>query len=260
MNTNPVEAKVRKSSEKSTGLLIKAAGLFVHAEYAELASCDFPVHASTPIPVEVPPSGAKSFVVGPFSGATPRRSPEGDYPHTIQFPVYRGVEIASREDFERQPSEAAGHALTKIPIMAIATGVYGVVDDKAIQTHCVLPIWNDGSAVLVRLDWAEGEASEGTPNPEWHLSASTGLPAALGLEHLGRFSRLPVNARLCRYDVHLTPWLLGAKLLEDKGTATPHPIWAREWCFEVFPEFSAALKRITDGLLGAAQSDLAQTA
>ncbi len=255
MSLNPVEAKVRKSSANSTGLLIRAAGLFVQAEFGELAPCDFPVHASTPIPVEIPPSGVKSFVVGPFSGAGSRKSGEDDYPHTIKFPVYKGQDLATREDFERQEGDGGSHKLTKIPVLALATGVYGVVDDKAVQTHCVLPIWSDGSAVLVRLDWSEGEASEGMPNPEWHMSASTGLPAALGLEHLDKVSRLPLNARLCRYDLHLTPWLLGAKLLEDKGTATPHPIWSREWCFETFADFSCALKRITDGLLGAERSN-----
>lgn len=250
MNTNPVEAKVKKSGGSSTGLLIKGGNLVIQTEFGELVACEFPVQASSPVHVEIPPSGTKSFVVGGFSGSMPRQPAEGDYPHTIKFPIYKGQDVATEQSYRQVSSDGNGQALTKMPIVALATGVRGVVDGKIVQTHCVLPIWNDGSAVLVRLDWFEGEPSEGTPNPEWHMSASTGLPAALGLEQLERVSQLPTNAEHCSYQLQLTPWLLGAQLLEDKGKETAHRVWQREWQFQSVKEFSSALNRITGSLLG----------
>lgn len=249
MKSNTVELKVTRGSAGSIGLLIKAGGLVIQTEYGELSACEFPVRSSSPIQVEIPPDGTKSFLGGPFSGAFSPQSGDGDYPNTIKFPVYKGQDVVSLQSYDHRPADGDGRALAKIPIVAIGAGIRGAVDGRVFQTHGVLPIWSDGSAVLVRLDWYEGEPSEGTPNPEWHLSASSGMPAGLGLEQLERASVLPPTAEPCLFHLHLTPWRLGAALLGDEGIEIPNRVWQREWQFHTPEEFSAALSRVTGGLL-----------
>lgn len=254
MNKRPFEAKVRRSSENSTSLLIKVRDMVIQTEFTDLASCEFPIWSSAPVPVEIPPDGSKSYVVGPFSGSVTEKAKDGGFPNVIKFPVYKEQGIATANAYESLSGSNGNPILAKMPLAALATVVSGVVDGKLVQTHCVLPLWNDGSAVLVRLDWFEGEASEGTPNPEWHMTASTGLPAARGLAELEKASRLPSNATCCRYLIHLSPWLLVATLLEDKGQEIQDQIWQREWSFDGFAEFSEALGRITGGLLESSAS------
>jgi len=245
----PFEAKVRKSSASSTSLLIRSGDIVVETELAELVPCEFPIWTSSPVYVEVPPDGRKSFVVGPLSGSVSQGTADGGYPHTIKFPVYGEQTIASFLSYKALSNDGASQTLAKVPIVALATAVSGVVDGRLIQTHRVLPIWNDGSSVLVTLDYFEGESAEGTPNPEWHMGASTGRPAALGLQDLAQASHLPANATCCRYQLHATPWILGAQFLNDQGTPTLNRIWQREWVFDSDETFSNALDRITAGLL-----------
>ena len=255
MDRKPFDAKVRKRSASSTSLLIRCGEIVVETEFAELAPCEFPVWTSSPVYVEIPPDGTKSFIVGAFSGSVSPKTTDGGYPHTIKFPVYREQEIASLRSHQALSSDGPSQTLAKVPIVALATAVSGVVDGRLVQTHCVLPIWNDGSSVLVTLDYFEGEPAEGTPNPEWHMRASTGRPAVLGLQDLAQASRLPTNAKYCRYQIHATPWLLGAEFLNDKGTKTLNRVWQREWAFDSDEKFSNALDRITTGLLRAASSN-----
>ena len=249
MDRMPFEAKVRKSSASSTSLLIRSGDIVVETELAELVPCEFPIWTSSPVYVEVPPDGRKSFVVGPLSGSVSQGTADGSYPHTIKFPVYGEQTIASFLSYKALSNDGASQTLAKVPIVALATAVSGVVDGRLIQTHRVLPIWNDGSSVLVTLDYFEGESAEGTPNPEWHMGASTGRPAALGLQDLAQASHLPANATCCRYQLHATPWILGAQFLNDQGTPTLNRIWQREWVFDSDETFSNALDRITAGLL-----------
>lgn len=255
MDRTLFEAKVRKSSASSTSLVIRSGDIVVETEFAELAPCEFPIWTSSPVYVEIPPNGTRSFVVGPFSGSVSHGTTDGGYPHTIKFPVYREQEIASFRSHQALSNDGASQTLAKVPIVALATAVSGIVDGKLVQTHYVLPIWNDGSSVLVTLDYCEGESAEGTPNPEWHLRASTGRPAALGLQDLVQASHLSPNATCCRYKIHATPWILGAQFLSDQGTLTRNRIWQREWTFDSDETFSNALDRITTGLLRPAGSN-----
>jgi len=250
-----LRAKVRAAEASSTTVLLKASDVVIEAEFGELTPCEFPIWTSTPVPVEIPPEGSKRFVVQPFSGLVAEKAANGELPGIVKFPVYREQGLASAEAFDGLPVHGGSLILTKAPLAALATLVSGVVDGRLVQTHCVLPLWSNGAAVLVRLDWCEGECGEGSPNPEWHMNASTGLPAALGLAELEAASRLPVEATHCLYQIHITPWLLGAQLLEDKGQATEHRVWQREWQFDDFSAFSDALTRITCGLLGTDPTD-----
>jgi len=254
MNTNPVAAKVRSSDSQSTTLLIRTHGLAIEAEFADLVPCEFPIWTSASVPVEIPAGGTKSYIVGPFSGSVTQKTATGEFPNIIKFPVYRAQRAVALTAYEELGEPVSSQVLAKVPVAALATAISGVVRGRLVQTHSVLPLWHDGSSVLVRLDWYEGEPAEGTPNPEWHMSASTGLPARLGFERLREASRLPAEAEHCRYQVHVSPWALGASLLEDKGQEVPHPIWQREWSYDRFEEFEKALGGITHGLAGSGAS------
>jgi len=249
MNTRPVEAKIRSSGPDSTSLLVRARGVAIEAEFAELQPCEFPIWASAPVPVEIPAGGTKSFIVGPFSGAITQKAATGDFPNIVRFPVYRKQETVPLEAYEQFGDRGPAQVLAKVPIVALATAVSGVVEDRLIQRHAVLPFWNDGSSVLVTLDWYGGQPAEGTPNPEWHLNASAGLPARLGLERLREASQLPPGASHRRYQIHASPWVLAARLLQDKGQELLHPVWQREWTFDHFDDFEHALALIRTGLV-----------
>lgn len=249
MNINPIEAKIRKSADGPKILHIRAGDVVIRTELVELAACDFRVWASAPIAVEIPPEGTKNFGVGPFTGRVNQEFADGNYPHIIKFPVYKAQLPVSAEAYQETSSDGAIQVLTKMPLIAVATESSAQVDGKLVQTHCVLPIWSDGSAVLVTLECFEGEPAEGT-NTEYHMRASEGLPAALGLQHLEQASRIATDASHRQYHIQLTPWLLGAQLLEDDGKETKHRIWQREWAFAGHEEFLSALGRITRGLMG----------
>jgi hypothetical protein len=231
-------------------VLIKSHGTAIQAEFAELMPCEFPVWASAPVAVEIPIDGIKSYSVRPFSGRIRQKTTSGDYPSPIKFPVLRNQQTVPIALYDEVESRDAVGLLVKTPVAALATTASGVDNGRLVQVHCVLPFWNDGSTVLVRLDWCDGEAEEGTPNPEWHLTASSGLPARLGLELLRDSSRVSPLATHCRYEIHLSPWMLGANLLRDQGQEIAHRIWQREWAYDRFGDFTGALARITRGLLG----------
>lgn len=251
MSTNPFEVKVNKGRGRCTGVLIRHGDAVIQTEFSEVVPCDFPIHARSPVHVEIPPNGTKSSSPGLF-GSPERNATDGDYPHTLQFPVYQGQETVTLRSYDAFATDGAGQALTKVPVVAIATSVLFIENGKVAQIHSVLPIWNDGSSVLIKLVLSEGEASEGTPNPEWHMSASGGLPLSMGLDQLERVSRPPAGAQACRFELHVTPWLLAARLLHNEGKPTSDRVWQRGWRFEAAGDFSAALSRITGSMRGAA--------
>lgn len=256
MNNHLFEVKILGSHPNSTSLLIRAGETVIKTEFAELAPCRFPVWTSTPIDVEIPPNGTKDFLVGPFSGSTKQKTSNNDFPTTIRFPIYKTQDVSNMmtfKEFRGVPANGkdANNPFSKVPAMAIATAVSGKLDgEKRIETHCVLPVWDDGTVVLVTLDWFEGEPSEGTPGPEWHMSASAGLPLEVGLKNLEQSSRLPTNTKNCMYHLNFSPWLLGSKLFGDEGKENPHKIWQREWQFTDCAEFSVIFRRIREGLVG----------
>ena len=246
MNTMSGQA-VLDHVANATALLILARGTTIQTEFTELRACEFPIWTSRPVSVEIPPNGTKSYIVAP-AGCIIGKSSDGDFPAIVKFPIYTQQQIVGTGAFAAPAAAPISHPIAKIPLVAVGTAASAVVDDKLVQRYHVLPFWNDGSTVLVRLDWFEGEPAEGTPNPEWHMSATSGMPAALGLKQLDEAAHLPPGATRCRYRIHVTPWLLGAALLEDEGLESTHPVWQREWPFDGPRGFATALKRLTRGL------------
>jgi len=255
MKRNPIEAKINKIGSHSTVLFIRAGDSFIQSEFSELAACEFPMWTSSPICVEIPPNGAKDFIAGPSMAYVPSQVEDHGYPHTIKFPVYQSHKLIDHQAYQnhheaKASGENQSNLIKRIPIVAIATSSAGIMNDgKLIQMHSVLPVWNDGSSVLVTLDWFEGEPAEGTPNGEWHMRASSGMPVVNGMRKLAQMSKLPAHIDGSRYSLCVSPWLLGARMLGNEGNEVPHKIWQREWRFSTLDSYENALDCITDSLL-----------
>ena len=107
MNGKYVDARVCKSNGRTTNILIKAGSTVVKTAFSELAPCMFPAWTSYPIHVEIPSSGARDFVVGPFSNCTTPKAANGDFANTVKFPVYTSQEVSDLRDFEDLPAGGA---------------------------------------------------------------------------------------------------------------------------------------------------------
>lgn len=256
MNHTHVEAKILKQQGNSTDLLIRAGDSVVQVTYAELAPCEFPVWARSPVNVEVPPNGVKHHVAGVSSESFVRKHADGLLPNTIKFPVYARQTSSTLEAFNRLPelsprSNSSSVALSREPLIAVGITARGsMLDGKQVETHAVLPIWHDGTAVMVTLNWYDGEPSEGTPNPEWYLRGTEGMPLAAGLRTLQEYSLLPASLSDCRYSLHMSPCKIGETVLDGPGQPTTHKIWQRAWQFTDVVDFQVALGRVCDQLLG----------
>lgn len=249
MKPKPIEAKVRSGKTSPTSLVIKAGDIVIQAEFSDLAPCEFPIWSTAPVWVELPPEGTKDFVVCSPSGSVKQKTASPEFPNVIKFPKYAEQDVADPAMYGKVGAEGVHPTLSKVPVVAFASVVSGVVDGKLVQTHCILPVWADSSSVLVRLLWWDGDPADSSPNPEWHMKSSPGMPVDAGLAEFVKASGLPSDATCCRYELRATPWLLAAHLLGEKGHETGHPVWQREWFFDGHEEFSNALDRIKSRLL-----------
>lgn len=255
MNNEYFRTKVLKYHGKGTGLrLLRVGDIVVEVDCSEVAPCTFPVWASSPILVEIPPSGVKNYKTGLSSEDSIQKDRERALPLAIKFPVYTHQTDSTLSAFENIPESAdSGNNGIDLrePVLAVAITTSGLAEgNKRVERHCVLPVWNDGTTVPMTLDWYEGEPAEGTPNPEWHLSAPKGMPLTLGLQSLQKSAQLPAGVDGSGYRLFISPWKIGATVLDNAGQETSHKIWQREWSFTDFAEFQRALGRICDVLLG----------
>lgn len=256
MKGQRVEARVLKQHGATTDLLIRAGDAVVQATYSELAPCEFPIWTPTPVQVEVPFDGVKRHVAGLSSESFPHKLADGGLPNTVKFPVYSHQAASTLEAYEHlgrgaHGASRPGSAMSREPLVALGVSASGyTADDLRIEFHCVLPFWPDDTAVLVTLNWYDGEPNEGTPNPEWYLRGTEGMPFEQGLRSIQELSLLPAHLTNQRYNLTVSPWKLGETLLNDPGHEVNHKIWQREWRFSSLDAFNGALARVCDGLLG----------
>ncbi|MCC6962927.1 MAG: hypothetical protein IT585_06720 [candidate division Zixibacteria bacterium] len=256
MKSKRVEAMVLERRDNSTSLLIRASDAVVQATYSELAPCQFPVWTGTPVQVELPFGGVKRHVAGLTSEDSPRKNADGGLPDIIRFPVYSSQIAATPEAFENLPRSARSRGntadvISREPLVAIGISASGqTADGSHVETHGVLPIWLDDTAVLVTLNWYEGEPNEGTPNSEWYLRGTEGMPLEEGIRTIRSFALWSSQLSDKRYALTMSPWKLGEALLGNPGHEIKHKIWQREWSFASFDDFRVALGRFCDGLLG----------
>jgi len=256
MKTKHVEAKILKHDGEATNLLIRVGDCVVQAKYSELDRCEFPVWTDAPIYVQIPPQGVKHHVAGLSSDEAARKTADGGLADIIKFPIFAQQSSSTVEAFDDLPHSSlrggANNVLAREPLAAIGVSASALMaDNRRVETHCVMPIWTDGTAVLVTLNWCEGEAAEGTPNPEWYLNASQGMPLEMAIRRLQESELCPANAESCRYRINVSPWRLGAAILENSGQELGHKIWQRVWQYSEYEEFQIAIGQLRNALLDA---------
>ena len=253
MRHNPIAARLGKQADGSAELVIRAADVTIRTEFRDLVACAFPTGTTPPIHVSLKASGSSAFKLAP--GVSAGRKPEDDGSwHSVLFPVYQNQAIVDRRIFEQTSRSSVGQVLTRMPVAALAAGAIAEVDGTLYETHCVLPIWNDGSAILVRLDWFRSY----TKNPPlWRVSSSSGLPVTAALRQFAEVPPVATLGKPLRYRLCVSPRLLGAELLGYEGRDLRERIWQREWRYDAFDVFSDDISRIVRALLDAGPSGAA---
>lgn len=256
MNNKSVEARISKREGGVIDLLIRVGDSVVKATYSELAACAFPVWTSTPIHVEIPLDGQRSSIsAGMGLDEDVLKDIDGGFPNIIKFPVYHQQANSTIEEFESlsdiSPKQTGtGSIISREPLVTVGISALGLMaGTKHVETHSVLPIWADGMSVIVTMNWCENEHAEGSPNPEWHLHSSKGMPLEEGMRRLMNTNLLSENVTNCVYRINISPWKLGANILGNAGKETQHQIWQREWKFTNNNEFQIALGRLHDSIL-----------
>ncbi len=133
------------------------------------------------------------------------------------------------------------------PLIAIATRArHCTRDGRQTQYINVLPVWNDGTSVLLDLSWHDGDSCEDCGSPEWHLRASSGMPAERGLAELCECSKMFPDGRGCKYHMYVVPSLLGTHVLPESVEEWTGQPWRHQWTFESCDELEAAVRRLTE--------------
>jgi len=249
MNMNPLEVKAKQGQGNYTEIIIKIGSTVVGTRFDELIPCHFPIQTSQPVYVEIPPSGSKGSTSSFFAETAASSFPENDYPHSIRFPLYQRQENISLCHWEAFVSDAS-MALSQVPVIAIAAGALCLEADAVVRKYSVLPVWNDTSSVLVRLAVMQNQLSEASLNPPWQMTVSEGMPLCMGMEQFENNLAAADGNPQSPFELHFTPWLLGARLLGSEGKPIAHRVSQRAWTFDSAEEFFAALRRITGSLRG----------
>jgi hypothetical protein len=227
-----------------TVTLLKFGGIILKTESCEVVPCELPTAEWLSIPLEIPAETGKYFSA--FSSSS---SPKSELLH---LPVYTGEEALDAHAFEElaRNAKSTGHEV-KIPIVTITTKVCGHIDeDRAIKSFGILPIWKDKTSILLELDWHEGNAAEGSINPECFVRATPKLPVEDGFQKLGDSSSIHPNAENCTYNLYVNPASLGKHALGE-GKEYPSQLWQREWTFNNRDEMLTAIARLSKEIASA---------
>jgi len=230
-----------------TVTLLKFGGIVLKTESCEVVPCELPTAEWLSIPLEIPSEGAKHFIQGRFPGGVSTGS--SVEPELLRLPVYTGEEDFDASAFEELSRNAGptNHEV-KIPIVTITAKACGRIDEgRTIQSFSILPIWKDKTSIILELDWHEGNAAEGSINPEWFIRATPKLPLEHGFQKLKDCSKLHPSAEECSYHLYVNPASLGKHVLGD-GQEYPSRIWQREWTFSNREEMLTAITRLSEAI------------
>lgn len=224
--------------------LIKLGKIVIRTEMCEMVPGEFPITVWRSFPLEIPSNGFKKYIMGRFPGGH-NINPIKDESEVINLPVYTGDDICDAiifEDFSSDPEKM--RAIAKIPIVTIATKTCGQYSDgRLIQSLSVLPIWNDGTSMVLELDWSEGNPAEDCINPEWYIQASPRLSVNEGLQKLRECSRPFPIAEKCSHHLYVNPSSLGTHVLGE-GKEYSSKIWRHEWKFDECKKMLDAVGRL----------------
>jgi len=209
---------------------------------AGIVSGEFPIDAWYPIFLEVPDGGSKRHIGGRFPclpGSSVNRV-KWDISRVINLPVYKNTEGYGPETLRRVK---AWSEFPDVPAVTLANRIGGYYcDERRAQTVSVLPVWADGTPMVLELDWYEGSL-EDCCNPEWHLRASPRLPIKDGVDRLKQSCRHPPMWENCFFYLYVIPPFLGSYLL-GRGNRTSSKVWQREWTYPEHAEMMDASDQV----------------
>lgn len=232
MSENNPSIKQFESEPGKIVTLIKLGKIVIRTEICGMIPGEFPIIEWRSFPLEIPSSGFKKYIMGRFPGGL-KVKPIKDDSEVINLPVYTGEDVCDArifEDFSSDPEKM--RTIAKIPVVTVATKTCGQYSDgRLIQLLSVLPAWNDGTSMVLELEWSEGNPGEDAINPEWYIQASPRLPVKEGLQKLKECSKPSPIAEKCSYYLYINPSLLGTHVLGE-GKEYSSKIWRREWKFD----------------------------
>jgi hypothetical protein len=243
-----------KQFEKEPGrisTLIKLGKVVIKTEWSETIPGEFPITEWRSFPLQIPSSGFKTHILGCLPGGVRIDSVE-ENSEVIHLPVYVGEDVCDARIFEEvsgDPTKA--ESLAKVPVAAIATKVCGESSGNGVQTQSlsVLPVWSDGTSIVLELEWCEGNPIEGGINPEWYIQASPRLSVKDGLRKLKVSSKPSSIADKCCCCMHVNPVSLGTHVLGEGqvySCSSPSRIWPRKWKFETHEKMLEAIDKLSE--------------
>lgn len=243
-----------KQFEKEPGkisTLIKLGKVVIRTEWSETIPGEFPITEWRSIPLQIPSDGFKKYILGSLPGGV--RTGSAEALEVIHLPVYIGEDICDARIFEEAPGDASGaKSRGKIPVATIATKACGECSISGIQTQSlsVLPIWSDGTSIVLELEWYEGDPMEGNINPEWHIQATPRLSVKEGLQKLKESStQTSIADKHCCCCLHVKPVSLGTHVLGEgraNSCSSRNNIWPQLWKFDTREKMLNAIDRLSE--------------
>jgi hypothetical protein len=244
-----------KQFEKEPGrisTLIKLGKVVIKTEWSGTIPGEFPITEWRSFPLQIPSDGFKEYILGSLPGGVKTGNVEEDV-ETIHLPVYIGEDICDTRIFEdARGSSSVAINQAKIPIATIATKACAECSSSGVQTQSlsVLPIWNDGTSIVLELDWYEGDPMEGNINPEWYIQASPRLSVKEGLQKLRTSSRpCSIADKHCCHCMHINPVSLGRHVLGEghvRSCSLPSKVWPQSWRLDTHEKMLDALDRLSE--------------
>ena len=245
-----------KQFEKEPGkisTLIKLGKVVIRTEWKETVPGEFPITEWRSFPLQIPSNGFKQHIMGSLPGGVKTGNSKDDDPEVIDLPVYIGEDICDARIFEEASAKPNGTKnLAKVPVATIATKACGQCSSTGVQTQSlsVMPIWNDGTSIVLDLDWYEGDPMEGNIDPEWYIQASPRLSVKEGLQKLKENSKpCSIADKNCCFCMHVTPVSLGTHVLGGKGAnpcSSPNKVWPQLWKFDSHEKMLSAIDKLSE--------------
>lgn len=209
----------------------------------------FPIDSWYPILLEVPDGGSKKHMGGRFPNlaGTSGNQVEWDSSRVINLPIYdENVKDYAPEALIRD--KALNEFAESVPIITVATRYDGYYCDQSrAQSVSVLPVWADGTSMLLELDWYEGPL-EDCNNPEWHIQASPRVLLKDGVDRLRFVCRRRPRWEDCLFYVYVIPVFLGSSLLGNGGENSSK-VWQKRWKCANHGEILSALGKIVTTIM-----------
>jgi len=224
----------------------------IRTEWSETIPGEFPITEWRSFPLQIPSDGFKKYILGSLPGGV-RTGDVREDSEVVHLPVYVGEDICDARIFDEvSGGPTLAKRLAKIPVATIATKACGECSSSGVQTQSlsVLPVWSDGTSIVLELEWYEGDPMEGNINPEWYIQASPRLSVREGLQKLkgsSKPSSIADKNRCCC--MHINPVSLGKHVLGEGhvySCSSPSKTWPQLWKFDTHEKMLNAIDKLSE--------------